>query len=77
MLHAVVGMVVLLGVAWLLSENRRVIHWRLIVAGVALQVLIALLMLKAAPFRQLFLVVGAISLFAFSQYQGNLARMEE
>ena len=29
------------------------------------------------PFRPLFLVVGAISLFAFSQYQGNLARMEE
>jgi len=29
------------------------------------------------PFRPLFLVVGAISLFAISQYQGNLARMEE
>jgi len=60
MLHAVFGMVVLLGAAWLLSENRRVIHWRLIVAGVALQVLIALLMLKAAPFRQLFLGLNAM-----------------
>ncbi len=29
------------------------------------------------PFRPLFLAVGAISLFAISQYQGNLARMEE
>src|SRR5574340_58962 len=29
------------------------------------------------PFRPLFIVVGAISLFAVSQYQGNLARMEE
>ena len=29
------------------------------------------------PFRALFIVVGAISLFAISQYQGTLARMEE
>ncbi|MHB8758510.1 MAG: c-type cytochrome biogenesis protein CcsB, partial [Thiobacillus sp.] len=29
------------------------------------------------PFRPLFIVVGAISLFAVSQYQGDLARMEE
>ena len=29
------------------------------------------------PFRPLFLVVGAISLFALGQYDGNLARMEE
>ena len=29
------------------------------------------------PFRVLFLVVGAISLFAISQYQGSLARMEQ
>ncbi|HEY0663344.1 MAG TPA: c-type cytochrome biogenesis protein CcsB, partial [Thiobacillaceae bacterium] len=29
------------------------------------------------PFRPLFLAVGAVSLFAISQYGGNLARMEE
>lgn len=29
------------------------------------------------PFRPLFLVVGALSLFAISQYQGDLARMEQ
>lgn len=29
------------------------------------------------PFRPLFLVVGAISLFALGQYDGDLARMEE
>ena len=29
------------------------------------------------PFRVLFIVVSAISLFSISQYQGNLARMEE
>ena len=29
------------------------------------------------PFRVLFIVVGAISLFSISQYQGSLARMEQ
>lgn len=46
-------------VAWLASENRRVVHWRLILAGTALQVLIAVLMLKAAPFRSVFLALNS------------------
>jgi len=54
-LHGIFGITVLLGVAWLLSENRRVLRWRLILAGLALQLVIALLMLRSAPFRQLFL----------------------
>lgn len=54
------GVVVLLGVAWLLSENRRVMHWRLIVAGIFLQLLIAVLMLKSTLFRQLFLGLNAV-----------------
>ncbi|MCE1225176.1 MAG: nucleoside:proton symporter [Geobacteraceae bacterium] len=60
MLHGIFGIAVLLVVAWLLSENRRVLHWRLILAGLALQLLIALLMLKAAPFRQLFLGLNTV-----------------
>ena len=60
MLHGIFGITVLLGAAWLLSENRRVLHWRLILAGLALQLLIALLMLKAAPFRQLFMGLNTV-----------------
>ena len=60
MLHGIFGITVLLGLAWLLSENRWVIHWRLILAGLGLQLLIALFMLKAAPFRQLFLGLNAM-----------------
>jgi len=59
-LHGIFGITVLLGLAWLLSENRWVIHWRLILAGLGLQLLIALFMLKAAPFRQLFLGLNAM-----------------
>ena len=60
MVHGIFGITVLLGVAWLLSENRRVLHGRLILAGLALQLLIALLMLKAAPFRQLFMGLNTV-----------------
>ncbi|SJZ79810.1 concentrative nucleoside transporter, CNT family [Trichlorobacter thiogenes] len=60
MLHGIFGITVLLCVAWLLSENRRMLHWRLILAGLALQLLIALLMLKAAPFRQLFMGLNTV-----------------
>ncbi len=45
----------LLAVAWLMSEKRQIISWRTVLAGIAVQVLIALLMLKVAPFRGMFM----------------------
>lgn len=60
MLQSIFGIITLLAVAWLLSENRRVIHLRTIIAGVALQVAIALLMLKAPLFREFFVVLTVI-----------------
>ncbi len=60
MIHGVFGMCVLLGVAWLFSENRHVIHWRLIASGVILQLLIALMMLKAPLFRDMFFGLNAV-----------------
>lgn len=60
MLQSIFGVVVLLSLAWLLSENRRVIHPRMIISGVALQVVIALLMLKAPLFREFFVVLNAV-----------------
>lgn len=60
MLHGIAGMSVLLLVAWFLSENRRIIHWRLIAAGLLLQVGIALLMLKASLFRSFFMALNQV-----------------
>lgn len=60
MIQGIAGIFTLLGVAWLLSENRRIIHWRMILAGLALQVVIALVMLKVPLFRQFFLVLNSI-----------------
>jgi concentrative nucleoside transporter, CNT family len=45
-MRGVIGLLVLLGVAWLLSENRREIRWRTVLGGVALQILLALLLLR-------------------------------
>ncbi len=55
MVHGIVGIVVLLAVAWMLSENRRVVPWRPVLAGLALQAAIAVLVLKAPLFRQIFM----------------------
>jgi len=60
MIQGLVGMLVLLAVAWLLSENRRLLPWRLVLAGLTLQVAIALLMLKAPLFRQLFVGLNGV-----------------
>ena len=45
-LHSAFGLIVLTGIAWLLSENRRAATWRVALTGVALQVGVALLLLK-------------------------------
>src|SRR5512137_440481 len=60
MVQGVLGILVLLAVAWLLSEDRRVVPWRPILAGLALQVVIAVLMLKAPLFRQVFIGLNSI-----------------
>lgn len=60
--RGMIGMMVLLLVAWLLSEKRRVVAWRLIVAGLLLQGLIAVLMLKLPLFRQVFVGLNNVVL---------------
>lgn len=44
-MQALLGLGVLIGIAWLLSEDRKGISWRLVVIGLALQLLLALLIL--------------------------------
>lgn len=44
--HGIIGMVGLLGIAWLLSKNRKAISWRLVAVGVAIQFVFAVFILK-------------------------------
>src|SRR6185437_6512187 len=48
-MRGALGMVVLLGIAWLLSENRRGIRLRPVLSGIALQIALAVLLLRVPP----------------------------
>ncbi|MBI3983547.1 MAG: NupC/NupG family nucleoside CNT transporter [Gemmatimonadetes bacterium] len=50
----IVGIVTMLGVAWLLSVDRRRVNWRLVGMGVVLQAVVGLVVLKTGVGRALF-----------------------
>ena len=53
-LIGVMGLFVLLGLAWLFSSDRRRINWRTVAWGTGLQLVFALLILKTAPGQKAF-----------------------
>ncbi len=53
-LTAVVGLLALLGAAWLISGRRRPFPWKIVAAGLALQVVFALVILRTAFGRAVF-----------------------
>ena len=59
-MQAIFGIAVLLGVAWLLSEARSRVNWRMVVVGLSMQALLALLLLKAPAVSELLLGVNAL-----------------
>ncbi len=57
-LQSAFGLLALLVIAWLISENRRAVPWRIVISGVILQVALAVLLLKAPPVKQFFLALN-------------------
>ncbi len=57
-MQAILGIMVLILLAWAISEDRRALRWRLVAGGLALQVVIALIMLKIPGSPDLFLVIA-------------------
>ena len=57
-LQSAFGFFALIGIAWLLSENRRAFPWRIVVSGIVLQVVLAALLLKVPLFKSAFLVLN-------------------
>jgi concentrative nucleoside transporter, CNT family len=57
-LQAILGIAGLLLIAWIASENRRIIPWRAVGAGLALQLLLALLFLKVPYVKDLFFLLN-------------------
>jgi CNT family concentrative nucleoside transporter len=56
--QALLGIPLLLALAWAISENRRAIPWRTVAGGLALQFGLALLLLNAAPARAAVLLLN-------------------
>ena len=56
--QGLVGVVLILGIAWLASSDRKRINYRLVGSGIALQTLIALLIFKVGPVQWFFTQVG-------------------
>jgi CNT family concentrative nucleoside transporter len=58
LLRGVLGMSVLIVIAFLLSNDRKNIDWKLVVAGIAMQIVLALGILKVPFIYQMFDVIA-------------------
>ena len=61
-MHALAGMAGLLALAWALSENRRAIPWRAVVAGMALLLVLTVVFLKVPPVKSAFMKLNDVLL---------------
>ena len=59
------GLALIFGIAVLFSNNRRRINLRLVLSGLALQLIIGLLVLKVTPVIRFFQMLGKIMLDVF------------
>ena len=57
-LQSATGLVLLLVLAWAMSERRGTVPWRIVLAGLALQLALAVLLLKAPPLQRFFLAAN-------------------
>ncbi|MDP8205163.1 MAG: nucleoside transporter C-terminal domain-containing protein [Candidatus Electryonea clarkiae] len=69
-LTGILGIFALMGIAWLMSSNRKAINWRTIAVGVSLQIIFAVIVLKTTPGEWLFdgARVAVSKLLTFSDY---------
>ena len=56
--QGLLGIAVFIGLAWALSEQRRAVNWRVVAAGLALQILLAVLLLRVPPVRAAFALLN-------------------
>lgn len=56
--QSLIGLLALAGMAWLLSENRRRVNWKGVLAGILIQVLFAGVVLKIPVFGEAFLLLN-------------------
>ncbi|TVQ90866.1 MAG: Na+ dependent nucleoside transporter [Bacteroidetes bacterium] len=54
------GMIVLIGIAWIFSANRRAVSWKVVGIGLSIQVLIAFGILQVPAIQYFFEIVGSV-----------------
>ena len=59
-MQAILGIAALLGLAWLVSENRREFDWRMLVTALAMQFALAALLLMAPVLSEMLLAVNGL-----------------
>lgn len=59
-LRAILGIAVFVGLAWLLSKNRKAIDKKLVLKGIILQLIIGILVLKVSWFAGIFKKIGVV-----------------
>lgn len=60
LLRGLLGMIVLIGIAWIFSTNRKAISWKIVGIGLLIQAFLALGILHVAPIRSTFEFIGKI-----------------
>ena len=61
-MQSAIGLIALPFIAWMMSENRRAISWRVLAAGLGLQIAIALVLLKVPGSEQAFIWLNDVFL---------------
>ena len=59
-LRGLLGMVVLILLAWLFSANRKAVNWRVVFVGLSIQLILAIGILWAPPVQAFFEIVGKL-----------------
>ncbi len=71
LLQPVLGLFVFLGIAWLISENRRAVRYTIVLTGVAVQLAVAGVLLYVPLFEKIFLALNNVVLALESATQAG------
>ncbi len=64
-IRGIIGIGIIIGIAYLLSNNKKKINWRLVLSGIGIQLVFAIFILKGEDLRQLFGPLGWLKDFFY------------
>ncbi|MEJ2079809.1 MAG: Na+ dependent nucleoside transporter N-terminal domain-containing protein [Acidobacteriota bacterium] len=76
-LQSLLGILVILSLAWLLSEHRWKVSWRLVLTGLALQAAIAVFLLKVPISQRVFLSLNHVVMALDESTQARTRELED